>query len=1005
MMHNFRRAAALLLAAVLLTSTVLASYALGDELHGFTVPLAQGANLRTQMFWSNSKSDLRTENYITYQPSSGLAPRVSYGASVLSKGSVSSMATDLEKQGERVLSGINGDYFVMATGDPLGIVITEGILRSSASYLDAVGFLPDGKAIIGKPELTVTAKFGGNALKVADVNKVRTNAGYYLLSDDFASTTQNTQAGIDVVLAPVRDSLGSSVTADNGQTITQSDVLKIGSRVSCVVEQVLDSSGSVSIPEGKFVMTINKNSGAYLVSTLAAVKPGDTMDIEITSTDSRWNSADCAIGALYRILTLGKVNTGLDDAAAPRTAVGVKADGTVIFYTIDGRQSGLSVGASMTQVANRLLELGCVDAVCLDGGGSTTIGTTLPGSNGFSVLNSPSDGAQRSVTDALFLVSTLPPSGVPARLYAEPKNRVLLSGGTTSMNVSFVDSNWHPFSSSEGLSWSAKNGSITPAGLYTAPAVSGEDVITVTSDSGLVGTTTVTVFQTPSTLALSNEASGKAVTSLALSGKESVNLRAAASYRMIPLGVQDESFQWSVSPASLGSITPSGLFTAGMSNGSGTIQVTAGGYTTSIPLSVSVNARYALLQNFEQGLGSFQSSPTVKLTQDSTADQVRFGTKSLRVDYTLAGDRAQIPGSIPLGAQDQYLSLWVYGDQSGNALSATVRDSDDTEHSLSFGTLNFSGWKQLSIALPANAAYLTDLTISGGTTTGTIWMDQLLSSNQTAPDSSAPKLSLSITGNQLRATISDNSGATFTREQLGLCLDNKVQDFPVDGNTITATLPALDGALHRVSVTATDASGNLGRASQTLGNGSASSSFLDMSGHWAIRYTDYLAARGIVNGVTTAQGSQFYPDRSITRGDFTLMTARWMGLDLDSYASITLPFADASKIPSWSLNAVKAMYSLGYMKGSQGIDGQLYANAPDSITRAEAMTILGRIQPKGYPEAALNSFKDAASIPSWSKPYLASLVGQGVVGGFEGMLGPSDKVSRAELCKMLFTLW
>lgn len=31
----------------------------------------------------------------------------------------------------------------MATGDPLGIVITDGVLRSSASYLHAIGFNAD----------------------------------------------------------------------------------------------------------------------------------------------------------------------------------------------------------------------------------------------------------------------------------------------------------------------------------------------------------------------------------------------------------------------------------------------------------------------------------------------------------------------------------------------------------------------------------------------------------------------------------------------------------------------------------------------------------------------------------------------------------------------------------------------------------------------------------------------------------------------------------------------
>ena len=134
------------------------------------------------------------------------------------------------------------------------------------------------------------------------------------------------------------------------------------------------------------------------------------------------------------------------------------------------------------------------------------------------------------------------------------------------------------------------------------------------------------------------------------------------------------------------------------------------------------------------------------------------------------------------------------------------------------------------------------------------------------------------------------------------------------------------------------------------------------------------------------------------------MTARWMGLDLDSYAGVSLPFADAAAIPNWSQNAVKAMYTLGIMKGSSSGD-KLYGNATAPITRAEAMTILGRIQEKGYPEASLQSFTDAASIPAWAKPYVASLVGQGVVAGHQGLLRPGDSVSRAEVSKMLQTIW
>lgn len=1009
MNRMIKRVAALVLSSLLFTTTVFASYALGDELHCYSIPLADGALMTTQLFWSNSKSNLRTENYITYTPDSSLSPQVSYGNSVLDKQTVAAMATALETNGQRVLSGINGDYFVVATGNPLGIVVTDGILRSSASYLSAIGFQGDGSAIIGKPELSITANFSECSLKVEALNKIRSStSGFNLLTQDFGATTKNSQAGVDVILSPVLDNLGESVTTENDQTLIQSDTVKIGSRVSCVVEEVLQSTGSINIPEGKLVMTINNNSGEFLLSTLSALVPGDTVDIDITSSDPAWNTVDCAIGALYRILTDGTVNSDLDDTAAPRTAIGTKADGTVIFYTIDGRQSGLSIGASMTQVAKRLLELGCVDAVCLDGGGSTTMGTTNPDSNGFSVINSPSDGYQRKVTDALFLVSNLSPSGTPDRLYVQPNNRVLLSDATTSCTASFVDTNWFPVSDSESLSWSAKNGSITQDGIYTAPTSGGEDEITVTSSSGIMGSTTVTVFQAPTSIRLTNERSEKTVRSLDLTAKETIDLRASAFYKMIPLTAEDTNFTWSVTPDSLGTITSDGSFTSGTTNATGHIQVSAGSYTETVPVTVSVDAHFNLLESFEASpLATFTETDTCQLSQNTAADQVRFGKQSLQVDYTLSSELASMNTTLSVPNQDGFLSLWIYGDNSENELTVTCQNDAGTETSVPVGTLNFTGWKRLSIALPADTVCISELSISGATSSGRIWFDQIVSSNQNIPDTTAPKISLSIADSQLRATITDASGALFSQSQVSATLDGKplAVSFTQASGTLTATLPDLSPSLHRITVTATDFSGNIGRASYTIPASDESvSSFVDVSEHWSAPYTDYLADLGIINGVNTDDGLYFYPDRSITRGDFALMTARWMGLTLEEYADVSLPFADQDAIPSWSSNAVKAMYELGIMKGSQSQQG-LTINATASITRAEAMTILGRIQTKGYPLSSLSDFQDEALVPTWANGYLASLVGQGVVSGYEGFLRPTDSVSRAELAKMLVTIW
>ncbi|MFB9327495.1 phosphodiester glycosidase family protein [Paenibacillus aurantiacus] len=58
---------------------------------------------------------------------------------------------------------------------------------------------------------------------------------------------------------------------------------------------------------------------------------------------------------------------------APRTAMGQREDGAIIFVVIDGRQPGHSIGANLYDVQNIMLEHGAVIAANLDGGSSTVL--------------------------------------------------------------------------------------------------------------------------------------------------------------------------------------------------------------------------------------------------------------------------------------------------------------------------------------------------------------------------------------------------------------------------------------------------------------------------------------------------------------------------------------------------------------------------------------------------------------------------------------------------------
>jgi hypothetical protein len=1031
MKQKLKRAAAVVLAAVLtLGPAASASQALGTELHVSRTQLAQGVEYTSQSLWSATYSDLRTENYVEYTPNSLVQPAVAYGSKVLSTQTLTSLAQSLESQGKRVLTGVNGDYFVMATGAPLGLVVTDGVLRSSSSYLYALGFDGDGRAFIGQPSLSITAAFRGNTLTVGNgVNKVRSaTEGYVLYTSDFAATTEHTDPGVDVILTPVTaasDAAGDSAQqtdipaapaeGESGQgtqtvqaaAVSSGAVLTIGGTLSCTVEQVLQSTGSIAIPEGKLVLSINNKSNEWLVGELAALQPGDRVDLSVTAADSRWNSAVTAIGGLYKMVTGGVVEAGLDTtetAQAPRTAVGIKADGSAIFYTIDGRQSGYSVGASMKQVAQRLVELGCVEAMCLDGGGSTSFGASLPGAS-FGLLNSPSDGSQRAVTNALFLVAQQAAPGAAQWLALTPGDALVLPGTRLTMSAKGVDAIGQTVASysGESLTFDTGGAGTVQDGVLTVGSQAGFFTVTASAD-GLTGSAAVTVVTTPDQITVRDQSTGSTLTSVSLQSGTSIDLTASAVYRKLQVTCSDESFTWSVT-GGLGTIDQNGVLTAGEASGSGTVTVSAGGRSVTLPLTVS--GHVVTVEDFEGDFAQMTNSLTANIDQETRAAYVRFGSQSAQLSYDLTGgESAAVGASLKLQTGERYLSLWVYGDGSGNTLSASFLQTDGSSAEQTLAALSFTGWQQVTVPLPQGVQQLLTLRLlpTGTAPSGTIWLDQVTSSNQPGADATPPTVSLSLGESTLTATVRDNVDQSFAAGQITVTCDGQSVDFTLSGNTVTAALPVRDLSAHRVTVTATDASGNIGRASADLAPLDTSlDPFDDTAGHWAADYANYLYAQGISNGVATGGGLSYQPDKDITRGEFALMCARWLRLDLGAYQGVQLPFADVDSIPAWCLDGVKAMYALGILQGSAQMDGS-YAYAQRSITRAEAMTMLGRMLPKGYAGAEL-TFADTASIPAWAAEYVQVLVAQGVVNGTaDNTLAPNASIKRGEMAKILYAM-
>lgn len=1045
------------LVLTLLVTPALASQAMGWDLVRSESVVGPGTTVTTQRFWGDSRSDYRVEQYVTYTPGQGVYPQVVYGATVPEKATLSAMAKSLESGGKRVLAGANGDYFVVATGVPLGMVVTGGVLRSSAADHYAVGFDSDGKAMIGYPQLSLWADFrGGHYAVVGGYNKTRTgNGGLTLFSRDFGTATKGTGKGMNVILRPVDIPEGSAapvyqppVPAEGmdekaaaallaeyeaayraelatwGANLASVPAqLRIGGgKLNCVVIAASSQTGPVAIPEGCFILTAHQDSGQYFQDELAALRVGEQVTLSVTAPDERWNGAVQAIGGFQMLLKNGVVQEGLDNTANPRTALGIKADGRVILYTMDGRRSGHSVGASMRQIAARLKELGCVDAVLFDGGGSTTFGATGPLDSAFSLQNKPSDGSQRAVSTALFFVSGHKPTGELGSLYLTPQSGLLLPGGTVRLSAQGIDSGGYPMGAAvDNVTYTVTGDGTALGSTFTAgrPAARSEVTVTGTAPDGQSGCTILTVVPTPHTIALTNEATGQTVSSLNLDPGQTVALTAAATWYGLPMTANDGSFTWSVTPA-VGTVDAAGTLTAGSKAGSGSLSVTAGEKTVSIPVTVAGHVN--LLEPWEEGSTLPTVDPEGLLRAELTGTQVRYGRSSLKVEYLTGGTEARVlPLELPLAAGESDVGFWVYPTEEVTlALWVTLTDGSEAAVPCAVGAPG--RWSFVRADLPAGTAKVTGLTITpapydpgyvpsdviipGGVAWATLYLDHITSTNGGILDETPPTVKLTCDENgAVKGTIGDNVDKTFAQERVSLTLDGKPLAFQLTGNTVTAQVELYDALLHRISLTVSDASGNLARASVELppavGNVSP---FSDVDGHWGRNYADYLYDQGISKGSPGPNGTlRFDPAANITRGDFVTMLMRWMGTDLSRYEGVALPFADAQTIQPWAVDAVKAAYALGIFTGS-GAGDALYANANDSITRAQAMALLSRAQPKGFAPSG-ESFLDKDAIPAWAAEHIAILVGQGAVSGYGGYVRPNDPITRAEAAKVLATLW
>ncbi len=270
----------------------------------------------------------------------------------------------------RAIAAVNGSYFGL-DGSIIGLLKMDGEIVSTPELpRTSLGILPDGKMLIdqvhyeGKIELPDSRTVPINA-----VNRERGENELVLYNGLYAPNTNSNNFGIEYVV------VNGKVTAVN--------------------------TNNSQIPPGGIVLSAH-GAAAQLISCL---KVGDTVKV-LQTLGAEWDTTQHALGAgpmlvknnsVFLTTKVEEFGSDVAGGRAPRTAVGLKADGHILAVVIDGRQDN-SIGMTLLELALFMQELGARDAMNLDGGGSSEM--IVKGK----VVNKPSDGRERRVGDALVIV-------------------------------------------------------------------------------------------------------------------------------------------------------------------------------------------------------------------------------------------------------------------------------------------------------------------------------------------------------------------------------------------------------------------------------------------------------------------------------------------------------------------------------------------------------------------------------------------------------------------------
>ncbi len=251
-----------------------------------------------------------------------------------------STITSIAKKTNSIVA-INGTYFKPQTGVPLGTLMIDKKLYTGPIYNRVAMGIFDNGFDMARIELNANLKTSKGDIKVDNVNQPR------MLSTYVIAYTPEWGA-----FAPPSPKYGIQMAVEDG-------------KITSISTQALP------IPQNGYVIVGPKDR-------LEPIFKAKKVNLDI-KTIPNWDNVNHIISGGPYLVKNGEIfidmteqKLGAIGGKNPRTAIGYTADGNLIMIAVDGRE-GASVGMTLRELAGFMQSIGCINAMNLDGGGSTVM--------------------------------------------------------------------------------------------------------------------------------------------------------------------------------------------------------------------------------------------------------------------------------------------------------------------------------------------------------------------------------------------------------------------------------------------------------------------------------------------------------------------------------------------------------------------------------------------------------------------------------------------------------